>query len=134
MRIMATTSRLPTGSAVVLLVESHNDSREMYACYLQLCGFTVQTAATTDEGLIRASDADVVVTGIRVHGSFDGVELADRLRHADRTKQTPIIALTSSTLKPDLERARAAGCNVLLPTPCLPEELVSAIHAVAATT
>jgi CheY-like chemotaxis protein len=125
---------LPVSSAVVLLVESHEDSRDMYACYLQLCGFTVQTADTTDEGLILASDADVVVTGIRVHGSFDGVELVDRLRHADGTRQTPIIVMTSSVFGPDQRRAHASGCTVFLPKPCLPERLVSAIHAVETTT
>src|ERR1700681_2892935 len=131
---MATASRLPVGSAVVLLVESHNDSPEMYACYLQLLGFTVLTADSTDEGLIRASDADVVVTGIRVHGSFDGVELVDRLRHADETRQKPIIVMTSCAFELDQQRAHAVGCTVFLQKPCLPEQLVSAIHAIAATT
>ena len=125
---------LPASSAVVLLVESHEDSREMYACHLQLLGFTVLTADTTDEGLRRASDADVVVTGIRVHGSFDGVELVDRLRHAGETRQKPIIVMTSCALGPDRQRARAAGCTVSLQKPCLPEQLVNAIHEVAATT
>ena len=125
---------LPADSAVVLLVESHEDSREMYACYLQLLGFTVLTADTTDEGLRRASDADVVVTGIRVHGSFDGVELVDRLRHAGETRQKPIIVMTSCAFGSDRQRAHAAGCTVLLQEPCLPEQLVSEISAVAPTT
>jgi DNA-binding NtrC family response regulator len=88
-RIMATASRLPVGSAVVLLVESHNDSREMYACYLQLCGFTVQTADTTDDGLIHASEADVIVTGMWVPGSFDGVELVGGCGTPTRRNRRP---------------------------------------------
>ena len=47
----------------------------MYIDYLQLRGFTVLTADTTDEGLRRASEAAVIVTGVRVPGSFDGVEI-----------------------------------------------------------
>jgi two-component system cell cycle response regulator DivK len=125
---------LPACSPVVLLVESHEDSREMYACYPQLLGFTVLTSDSTDEGLIRASDADVVVTGIRVHGSFDGVELVDRLRHADGTRQKPIIVMTSCALGPDRQRAHAAGCTVFLQKPCLPEQLVNAIHGFGGTT
>ena len=125
---------LPACSAVVLLVESYEDSREMYACYLRLLGFTVLTANTADEGLIRASEADVVVTGIRVRGSFDGVELVDRLRHEDGTRQKPIIVMTSCAFGSDRQRAHAAGCTVFLQEPCLPEQLVSEISAVAPTT
>jgi CheY-like chemotaxis protein len=130
MRITASASSrrdsLPE-SAVVLLVESHGDSRDMYADYLRSCGYTVQTADTADEGLIRSRDADVIVTEIRVQGSFDGIELVGRLRDADETKQTPIIVLTACAFEPDEQRARAAGCNVFLPKPCLPERLAREI-------
>jgi len=53
----------------ILLIEPDDNSRMMYAEYLQTFGFTVLTADTTDDGLSRASDADVLVTGIRVPGS-----------------------------------------------------------------
>ena len=49
----------------ILFIEP-DDSRDMYAYYLRESGFTVQTADTTDDGLIRTSDADVIVTGICV--------------------------------------------------------------------
>ena len=53
----------------ILLIEPDDDSRVKYAEYLHTFGFTVLTADTTDDGLTRASDADVIVTGIRVPGS-----------------------------------------------------------------
>jgi DNA-binding response OmpR family regulator len=53
----------------ILLIDRDDDSRVMYAEYLQTFGFTVLTADTTDDGLTRASDANVIVTGIRVLGS-----------------------------------------------------------------
>jgi CheY-like chemotaxis protein len=95
----------------------------MYAEYLRISGFRVQTATTTDEGYSRAIDVDVVVTGIRVDGSYDGVELVRRLRAADVTTRRPIIVLTACAAKSDQERAEAAGCNVFLRKPCLPERL-----------
>ena len=52
----------------ILLIEPDDDSRVMYAEYQHTFGFTVLTADTTDDGLIRA-DAEVIVTGIRVPGS-----------------------------------------------------------------
>jgi|SRR5580700_3853043 two-component system cell cycle response regulator DivK len=123
----------PARSTVVLLVESHEDTRTMYAEYLRGCGFTVMTADSTDEGLRCASDADVIVTEIRVHGSFDGVELVGRLRDAGETKLTPIVVLTACVFESDRQRARAAGCNVFLSKPCLPEQLISEICEVDAT-
>jgi CheY-like chemotaxis protein len=62
-----------------------------------------------------------------------GVDLVTRLRHAEATKQKPIIVLTACTLEPGQRRAYAAGCNVFLPKPCLPENLVSAISGVVGT-
>src|ERR1700674_7122 len=80
----------------ILLIERDDDSRVMYAEYLQTFGFTVLTADTTDDGFTRASDADVMVTGIRVPGSFDAPELVRRVRQTDRTKHTPIIVLLNA--------------------------------------
>jgi two-component system, cell cycle response regulator DivK len=121
------------GTTTILLVESHDDSRDMYADHLRWCGFTVQTASTTDEALVRAQDADVIVTEIRLHGSFDGVELVGRLRADGVTNRTPIIVLTACAFDTDRKRARAAGCNVFLSKPCLPDRLVTEIRGVGAT-
>ena len=98
----------------ILLIEPEID-RDMYAYYLHTFGFTVQTADTTDDGLIRAGEADVIVTGIRMRGSLDGIELVRRLRNAARRNRTPIIVLTGCALQADMQRAYAAGCDVFLP-------------------
>ena len=119
----------------ILLIEPDDDSRVMYADYLQAFGFTVLTADTTDAGLTRASDADVIVTGIRVPGSFDGAELVRRVRQTDRTKHTPIIVLLSAgAFESDRQGAFAAGCDLFLPKHCPPWRLISEMRAVGATT
>ena len=53
----------------ILLIERDGDSRVMYAEYQHTFGFAVLTADTKDDGLTRATDADVIVTGIHVPGS-----------------------------------------------------------------
>jgi hypothetical protein len=53
----------------ILLIEPDDDSRVIHAEYQHTVGLTVLTADTTDKGLTRATDADVIVTGIRVPGS-----------------------------------------------------------------
>jgi two-component system cell cycle response regulator DivK len=119
----------------ILFIEPDDDRRVVYAEYLHTFGFTVLTADTTDDGLSRASDADVIVTWIGVPGSFDGVELVRRVRQTDRTKHAPIIVLlTGCVFESDRQRAFAAGCDLFLPKHCPPERLVSEIRAVGATT
>jgi CheY-like chemotaxis protein len=119
----------------ILLIERNDDSRVTYAEYLQTLGFTVLTADTTDEGLTNAGDANVIVTGIRVPGSFDAVELVRRVRQTDRTKHTPIIVLLSAgAFESDRQGAFAAGCDLFLPKHCPPERLASEIRAVGVAT
>jgi len=97
----------------------------MYADYLRDHGYSVTEVDSTDAGLSAAQAADLVITGVRVAGSFDGIELVRRLRGDDRTKDKPLIVLTACTFEPDQARAFAAGCDVFLPKPCLPDLLLA---------
>ena len=108
----------------ILLVEPPEDDRPMYAEFLRANGFSVTEVDSTDAGLSAAEAADLIVTGVRMPGSFDGIELVRRLRDDERTKSKPLIVLTACTFEPDQSRAFAAGCDVFLPKPCLPEILL----------
>jgi CheY-like chemotaxis protein len=112
----------------VLLVESPQDDREMYAEYLRLHGFHPVEIADSARALAEARSADVVVTGIRVPGPFDGLELVRRLRTAARLKKKPVIVLTACALEQDRQQALAAGCDAFLTKPCLPEALAAEIR------
>ncbi|HXI29013.1 MAG TPA: response regulator [Vicinamibacterales bacterium] len=121
----------PSPRAVaVLLVESDRDNRDLYAEYLRYSSAAVFTVDTTDAALPLAPHADVIVTGIRVMGTFDGIELVHRLRAADGTKATAIIVLTACVFERDESSAMTAGCDAFLRKPCDPEALVEAINRV----
>ena len=109
----------------ILLVEPPEDDRPIYADSLRNSGFTVHEVESPDEGLAAAPAADLVITAIRMPGSFDGIELVRRLRDDVSTKHKPLIVLMACTLEPDQSRAFSAGCDVFLPKPCLPEMLVA---------
>ena len=66
--------------ASILLVEPPEDDRPMYAEFLRGQGFAVTEVDSTDAGWSAAPDADLIITGIRLAGSFDGIELVRRLR------------------------------------------------------
>ena len=119
-------------SPVVLLVESAEDDRAMYAEYLRLQDFDPVACDNSAEGLALASKADVIVTGIRIHGPYDGIELVRRLREGEATRAKPVLVLTACVLPADEQRARAAGCDSYLTKPCLPDALVDEIRRVIA--
>ena len=87
--------------ASILLIEPDDDSRSMYVEYLRFQSFTCVTAITTDDALACSKLVDAVVTGIRVEGSFDGIELVRRLRFNAATRQLPIVVLSACVFEPD---------------------------------
>ena len=70
----------------------------MYAEYLCAHGFRVHEAATTDDALALIDTCDMVITGLLVPGSIDGVELIARLRA--KRSAVPIIVVTANTSHP----------------------------------
>jgi two-component system, cell cycle response regulator DivK len=121
---------MPRPSPTVMLVESVQDDRAMYAEYLRASAFGVIEVGDTAKALIRAAEADVIVTGIRVPGPFNGIELVHRLRAEHATKEQPVIVLTASTMPADRDEAARAGCDAFLLKPCLPDALVDEIRRV----
>jgi two-component system cell cycle response regulator DivK len=51
-----------------------------------------------------------------------------RLKADERTKDVPIVAVTGHALKGAEATAKAAGCDVFLTKPCLPEDLLAEIN------
>jgi CheY-like chemotaxis protein len=115
-------------SPTVMLVESVQDDRAMYAEYLRASAFAVIEIGDTARALTRAPEADVIVTGIRVPGPFDGIQLVHRLRSGRATKAQPVIVLTASAMHEEREDAARAGCDAFLLKPCLPDALVGEIR------
>jgi DNA-binding response OmpR family regulator len=81
------------------------------------------------DALIAAPKADVIVTGILLAGSMDGVELIRRLRRDEHADRRPIIVLTACAWDAERERASHAGCDLFLAKPCVPSELLRHVHA-----
>jgi CheY-like chemotaxis protein len=113
------------GPAHVLLVEDDRDTREMYSEFLSHSGLDVTEAATGYRALEEARERrpDVIVTDIAMPG-MDGLELSRTLRGNDSTSHVPIIAISGNAS----DRAREAGCNVVLEKPCAPDALLHVIE------
>jgi DNA-binding response OmpR family regulator len=119
---------------VVLIAQPpYDDALVMYAEFLRCRGLTPVPVTNATDALIAAPTADLIVTGIRLPGECDGIELITRLRGAEETQHKPIIVVSACAMDSDRARVKRAGCDVFLPKPCLPEELFAEIRRLLAT-
>jgi two-component system cell cycle response regulator DivK len=122
----------PTPAAVVLLVQADADNREMYGDFLRFQGFLPVPVSTARDGLTVAPQADLIVTGLLLPGDMDGIDFIARLKRDERTKRIPVIVVTACAWNSDRERAEEAGCDVFLPKPCLPDDLLRDVRRLLA--
>jgi CheY-like chemotaxis protein len=108
---------------MIVLLEHHEDTRDLYSDYLRHCGFNVVAAVTTDDAFDQARAAAAIVTGIGVRGSLDGLGLIARLRDSARTRRVPILVVTAHAFDDVRAQAMSAGADAFLPKPCFPETL-----------
>lgn len=115
------------GGRTVLIVEDHDDARELIAAVLGTAGAQVIAASTAEEGLERAAAArpDLVIADIGLP-VMDGYELLRQLRAMYPT--LPAIALSAYARSSDRDRALAAGFQEYGVKPIDPAILVDLVE------
>jgi PAS domain S-box-containing protein len=117
----------------VLVVEDHDDARELVASALAAAGAEVICAASTPEALdqLAATVPDVLLADLGLPGE-DGYTLLRRVRAMPSfdAASLPAIALTAYARASDRDRAFAAGFVQYVVKPVDPEELVRVIASV----
>ena len=121
----------PTRRPSLLIVDDVADTRELYALYFTMRGFTVYTALDGRNGIdvTLARRPDVIVMDLSMPG-MDGIAAMQTLKRDARVRDTPIIMLTGYPLRAVQGGAIEAGAAAFLTKPCLPEDLVKEIHNV----
>ena len=120
---------------LVLLVEDDRSGRILFAEWLHDSGFRVEQAHNGLQALERAVDLlpDAIMTDLNIPG-IDGYELTRRLKTDARTRHIPVLAVTGyAPFTQDPSRADRAGCDAVLPKPCLPEDLEKTLTALIAS-
>jgi PAS domain S-box-containing protein len=121
----------------VLVVDDHADTRDVVAMALQQAGATVTTAATAAEalGILRERRPDVLLCDLEMPGE-SGYELMQKVRAlpSDGGGLTPAVALTAYARDEDRVRALLAGFQRHLAKPARPDDLATAVAALAGTT
>ena len=111
---------------LLLLVEDHLDTRQMYAEFLSMA-FEVVTAGDGDQALdlMRGRRPDLLITDLSLPG-MDGFDLIAHVRGDPSLRSVPILCLSGYGGHAHEQRARDAGCDRMLQKPCLPETLAAA--------
>ncbi len=103
----------------VLLVEDNVDALDLYEGSLRRAGFDVTLAPTLEEAenAVRAVRPDLVVLDGRLPDG-DGLLLLERWRRSGAMAEVPVIVLTASVHRQDIDAALLAGADHFVPKPC----------------
>ncbi len=115
----------------ILVVDDHDDIRDMISLHLEKRGFTVVAARNGIEGVLAAANAapSLILMDINMP-ELDGFEATMQIRERDaEKKRIPVIALTAYAMPGDQARAIAAGCDDFHPKPIDFRTLFSQIDA-----
>ena len=113
----------------ILIVDDVADAREMYSEYLRFMGYEVDTAENGVIGLEKALDTlpDAVVLDLTMP-VLHGLDVLRSLRAYARTSQLFVIVVTGHAMTGTEKEVLAAGADLFLTKPCLPETLEAAIR------
>jgi CheY-like chemotaxis protein len=118
----------------VLLVEDDEDSRDMLAMTLKICGVRVVSVESADEALEKLPEVhpDFLISDIGLPGK-DGYDLIRKIRSLppDKGGQTPALALTGYVSVQDRELAIDAGYEEHLPKPIDTNRLIELLCKLA---
>jgi two-component system, cell cycle response regulator DivK len=114
---------------LVLLVDDCEDTRTLYAEYLDLAGFEVKEAEDGLAALDQAAQTvpDVVVMDLSLP-SLNGRDAAARLKADPRTATVPVIVV--SGFNREVVEDGEQPWDSYVRKPCLPDDLVAAIRDV----
>jgi CheY-like chemotaxis protein len=98
-------------SPLILVVDDNAAGQLLVCTVLQLEGFRVDSAGSSEEVLERlnARAPDLILMDVQLPGQ-DGLALTRQLKASPATATIPIVALTAHAMAGDREQALAAGC------------------------
>ena len=117
----------------VLIVDDHEDTRQISLLVLQSQGFNASAAASGDAAFARACEErpDVIITDLAMPDG-DGWELIEKLSADPRTKEIPVVMLTACGTEAVRRRAEEQGLAAFFFKPCSPDVLARELRRLCA--
>ena len=115
----------------ILVVEDHEDNRQILRDLLGNAGYQMIEAETGEAGLVAAAAErpDLILMDIQLPG-LDGYEATRRLKADPALHSIPIIVVTSYALSGDDAKARAAGCDAYIAKPYSPRQMLAKVREI----
>jgi len=113
---------------LVLIVEDEPKNLTLFRDLLQRFGYATIEATNGREGveLARTSNPNLILMDIQLP-VMDGLEATKILKLDAKTKNIPILALTSYAMKGDREKIMQAGCDGYLAKPVDVREFLATV-------
>jgi two-component system, cell cycle response regulator DivK len=113
----------------ILVVEDHEDNRQILRDLLASAGFDMIEAVNGEDGVAAAAaeHPNLILMDIQLP-VLDGYEATRRIKASPALKAIPIIVVTSYALSGDEDKARAAGCDAYIAKPYSPRLLLARIR------
>jgi CheY-like chemotaxis protein len=94
----------------ILVADDKDSSRELIRALLERSGYRVHEAADGEQALEQARNGnpDLILLDLQMP-RLDGFAVLRELRHDDRFRDKPVVALTAYAMHGDREKALAAG-------------------------
>ncbi|MFN7937303.1 MAG: ATP-binding protein [Bryobacteraceae bacterium] len=127
---LAATPHLPQGLRI-LLCEDNAVNQRVAVKMLEMLGHEVTVAHNGREGvaLFEKGEYDVVLMDLMMP-ELDGTDAAREIRTMENGRRTPIIALTASAFREDIERCVAAGMDGHIAKPFVQAALIAEMSRV----
>jgi CheY-like chemotaxis protein len=119
----------PGRRPAVLVVDDHEDTRQMSLLVLRSQGFDAVAAAGAEDAFACASEQrpDVIVTDLAMPDG-DGWDLLQKLSADDRTRTIPVVMVTACATEAVRERAAREGVDSFFFKPCPPDVLAAELR------
>jgi CheY-like chemotaxis protein len=117
----------------VLVVDDHEDTRQMSLIVLRSQGFAASTACSGQDAFARACDErpDVIVTDLAMPDG-DGWQLIQQLSADPRTSNIPVVMLTACATEAVRDRAKQERLAAFFFKPCPPDVLAAELRRLCA--
>jgi two-component system cell cycle response regulator DivK len=114
----------------ILIVDDFDDARELYCELFAGQGFEVHSAGDgiTALELAKSLLPDVILLDIALP-RLDGLSVLSAVRSHPPLSATRVVMLTAHTADHIKTRAISLGASGIIIKPCLPEDLLGAVHA-----
>src|SRR5687768_13966742 len=126
------TAARPCQDVSVLVIEDHDDSRELFVFALQQAGATVFAVSSVEQALtwLKTVRPQVIVSDLSMPGR-DGFSLLQEVRSSPDLADLPAIAVTGHTQPELLSRAEGAGFQLFMRKPVNITDLCEAVRTLA---